>query len=84
MTNIKFKEYQEQIKDLPIGENCTGVKTLEIFQGKWNIRVLFELVRCDSIRFGDLKKTSGWNNKYNAYFHTEGFRKQGISSQNSI
>lgn len=55
MTDIKFKEYQEQIKNFPISENCAAAKTLEIFQGKWNIRVLFELVRCDSIRFGDLK-----------------------------
>ncbi|EHI99982.1 transcriptional regulator, HxlR family [Clostridium sp. DL-VIII] len=59
MTDIKFKEYQEQIKNFPISENCAAAKTLEIFQGKWNIRVLFELVRCDSIRFGDLKKQVG-------------------------
>lgn len=59
MTKITFKEYQEQIKNVEIHENCAVTKTLEIFQGKWNVRVLFELVKCDSIRFGDLKKKVG-------------------------
>lgn len=59
MVDITFKEYQEQIKDVKIDKSCGTYKTLEIFQGKWNIRVLFELIKCDSIRFGDLKKQIG-------------------------
>lgn len=56
MSYITFNEYREQIKDVKVGKKCAAHKTLEIFQGKWNIRVLFELIKCDSIRFGDLKK----------------------------
>lgn len=59
MPDITFKEYQEQIKNVKIVENCQAYKALEIFQGKWNIRVLFELVKCAAIRFGDLKKQVG-------------------------
>ncbi|WP_411682803.1 winged helix-turn-helix transcriptional regulator [Clostridium thailandense] len=59
MTDITFKEYQEKIREIKIDKNCGAYKTLEIFQGKWNIRVLFELIKYDSIRFGDLKKQIG-------------------------
>lgn len=59
MPDITFREYQEQIKNLNIVKDCGSYKTLEIFQGKWNIRVLVELLKCDAIRFGDLKKQVG-------------------------
>ena len=36
--------------------NCPIYKTMEIFQGKWNAWVLFELGRHESIRFGELRK----------------------------
>ena len=36
--------------------NCPIYKTMEIFQGKWNAWVLFELGRHETIRFGELKK----------------------------
>ena len=36
--------------------NCPIYKTMEIFQGKWNAWVLFELGRNESIRFGELQK----------------------------
>lgn len=56
MQDITYKEYQEQVKNVRIDKDCGTYKTLEIFQGKWNIRVLFELIKHDTIRFGDLKK----------------------------
>jgi len=59
MPDITFKEYQEKIKDVKVVKNCAVFRTLEIFQRKWNIRVLFELIKCDAIRFGDLKKQVG-------------------------
>ena len=31
-------------------------KTMELFQGKWNIWVLFELSRHEAVRFGELRK----------------------------
>lgn len=36
--------------------NCPIYKTMEIFQGKWNAWVLFELGKKDSVRFGELRK----------------------------
>lgn len=36
--------------------NCPIYKTMEIFQGKWNAWVLFELGRNETLRFGELKK----------------------------
>lgn len=40
----------EEIKDCPI------YKTMEIFQGKWNTWILFELGRHEAMRFGELRK----------------------------
>ena len=36
--------------------NCPIYKTMEIFQGKWNAWVLFELGRHETLRFGELKR----------------------------
>lgn len=36
--------------------NCPIYKTMDIFQGKWNAWVLFELGRNETMRFGQLKK----------------------------
>ena len=35
---------------------CPIYKTMEIFQGKWNAWVLFELGRNETIRFGELQR----------------------------
>ena len=56
MTDMTFNEYRKQIKDVKIDKNCSTYKTIEIFQGKWNLQVLFELVKYDAVRFGVLKK----------------------------
>lgn len=37
-------------------ENCSVKRTLELLNGKWKTRILFELVKHDTIRFGELKK----------------------------
>lgn len=37
-------------------ENCPIYKTMLLFQGKWNVWVLFELNRNSNMRFGELKK----------------------------
>ena len=36
--------------------NCPIYKTMEIFQGKWNAWILFELGRNETMRFGELRK----------------------------
>lgn len=36
--------------------NCPIYKTMELFQGKWNVWVLFELNKNKTMRFGELRK----------------------------
>lgn len=36
--------------------SCPIHNTIELFQGKWNIRIIFELSKKQSMRFGELKK----------------------------
>jgi len=37
-------------------DGCVYEKAFELFQGKWNIRVLYELSKCDTMRFGQIQK----------------------------
>lgn len=37
-------------------DNCPINKVLELFQGKWTIRILYELRQKDNLRFGELKR----------------------------
>lgn len=46
----KIDEIPEEI------QNCPIYKTMELFQGKWSIWVLFELNKKDTLRFGEIKK----------------------------
>lgn len=46
----KLEMTTEEIK------NCPIYKTMEIFQGKWNSWILFELGRNEIMRFGELRK----------------------------
>lgn len=43
-------------KDIESLENCPVYKTIELFQGKWQMWVLYELFKNHLMRFGDLKK----------------------------
>ena len=49
MKNPKDMTYEDILE-------CPIYKTMEIFQGKWNAWVLFELGRNETIRFGELQK----------------------------
>lgn len=37
-------------------ENCKMQRAFDLFGGKWSIRILYELIRSDTLRFGELKK----------------------------
>lgn len=37
-------------------EDCPVKKALELISGKWNTRVLYELILGDTMRFGELRK----------------------------
>lgn len=49
-----MKSLNEKVVDEVNG--CPVYKTIELFQGKWNIGILFELSKKQSMRFGELKK----------------------------
>lgn len=52
---MTFKEFQAGIKTAEPIKNCPVSGTLELLGGKWTSRVIFELQKADSIRFGELK-----------------------------
>lgn len=37
-------------------KNCCVLPVLGMLQGKWKTYILFELCKCDAIRFGELRK----------------------------
>lgn len=37
-------------------KNCPVQKGLKVFEGKWNARVLYELILMPTMRFGELRK----------------------------
>lgn len=56
METLDFEKYRQDVINTTSIEDCPVYKTLELFRGKWTVRVLFELSKSDSIRFGELKK----------------------------
>lgn len=40
-------------------EPCPVKETLNILQGKWSVRVIYELMRGGTLRFGELKQNTG-------------------------
>jgi len=53
---MTFKEFQAGIKTVQPKENCPVSRTLELLGGKWTSRVIFELQKSDTVRFGELKR----------------------------
>ena len=59
MTNITFQEYQSIISEYTGDSPCPVRNTMEIFQKKWSIQIIFELSKKNNVRFGELKKLLG-------------------------
>lgn len=60
MDEMTYEQYQEMIQNIkPDLKDCPLRSVLEIVQGKWSLRVLFELSKKDHLRFGELKKQIG-------------------------
>lgn len=59
MSQLTFEEYRNQICKINPSENCPVQSLIGILSKKWNLRVIFELTKCDMIRFGKLKKQLG-------------------------
>ena len=47
---LKMKDVNYQL------DECSVQKTLNLFQGKWNLRIIYELSKHETMRFGELKK----------------------------
>lgn len=54
-----YEEYKALVAQANPEANCPVEKLLDIFSGKWHIRVIFELTKAEAIRFGELKKRIG-------------------------
>lgn len=62
LENLTFEEYRELVVALnpdPEDANCPVKRALCLFSGKWNLKVLYELTKEDSLRFGSLQKRIG-------------------------
>lgn len=53
---MTFEEFQEYIKNEYPQENCPVSRTLELLDGKWTSKVIYELEKANQLRFGQLKK----------------------------
>lgn len=55
MADMSFEEYRKFLQSINPDANCPVKILMEILSKKWNLRVVFELTRKDSLRFGELK-----------------------------
>ena len=55
MADMSFEEYRNFLQSINPNEGCPVKVLMEILSKKWNLRVVFELTRKDSLRFGELK-----------------------------
>ncbi|ANU47288.1 transcriptional regulator [Enterocloster clostridioformis] len=51
------EEFKKWLLSAQPDNNCPVSRALELFNGKWKTRILFELCKKDSLRFGELKKS---------------------------
>ncbi|MGN1021542.1 MAG: winged helix-turn-helix transcriptional regulator [Aristaeellaceae bacterium] len=56
---MTYAEYRALIARTDLNADCPVKRLLTLFSGKWHIRVIFELTKVDSIRFGELKRRIG-------------------------
>lgn len=59
MAEISYEEYQKNIQSMEPQSSCPVSGLIEILSGKWNLRVIFELTKNESVRFGELKRQIG-------------------------
>lgn len=59
MAQLTFEEYRACISQIDPDDHCPVQSLIGILSKKWNLRVIFELTKCDMVRFGVLKKQLG-------------------------
>lgn len=53
---INAEEYLQKLMSGSIRADCPVHKTLELLSGKWRTHIIYELCKCGTMRFGELKK----------------------------
>lgn len=53
---MTFEEFKEKLKNEEARENCPVAPTIELLSGRWTSRIVFELEKHKSVRFGVLKR----------------------------
>lgn len=50
------EEFKAALTNAKATENCPVARTLELMCGRWTLRVIFELEKYRSVRFGELNR----------------------------
>lgn len=53
---MELEEFKQLLKSSEPVKNCPVSKTLDLLNGRWTTRIIFELEKFSSVRFGELKK----------------------------
>lgn len=50
------EEYLNRVITTEVSNNCPMRRTLELLSGKWRTHIIYELCKCPTCRFGELKR----------------------------
>lgn len=50
------EDYLKFLQTSDRNENCPVLRSLKIFEGKWNIRIIYELAIQETVRFNELQR----------------------------
>lgn len=59
MGELTFEQYREMLRQIDPEKDCPVQALIGVLSKKWNLRVIFELTKHDTVRFGELKKQIG-------------------------
>lgn len=59
MEYMDYEKYRDFLKQVDVERNCPIQKLIGTLAKKWNLRVIFELTKKDTVRFGVLKAQIG-------------------------
>lgn len=59
MEKISYEQYRESLNQIEPKNNCPIQSLIGTLAKKWNLRVIFELTKRDTIRFGELRSQVG-------------------------
>lgn len=59
MEKISYEQYRDFLNRIDPKDNCPIQNLIGTLAKKWNLRVIFELSKKDSVRFGELRSQIG-------------------------